>query len=881
MDPNDDQKLFVASNSGLYISKNGGNSWILAIAESLRDVELHPNNSDIVYASGRKVFRSEDGGESFSQVNSGLPASGDVNRLEMTVTPSEPNLLYVVAGSQENSGFYGFYMSENSGQDFELVSNSPNILSYPIQGDGEGGQSWYDLAIAASPSNPYTVLVGGINVWRSSNNGFQWEIKSHWVWPASVGYTHADIHWLHYHGNTLWCGSDGGIFKSTDNGTNWIDLSAGLQITQYYRIAVSQTDPELILTASQDNGTNLFANDGSYLHLLGGDGNGAEIDYSNDDIMYSAYPGGEFQRSTNGGQNFDSFTQGFDENGAWVTPFALHPTQSNICYAALENVWKREGENEWEKISDFSFGTTLRAMRLAPSDPNTIYTSSFSTLLKTNNGGGQWTNISQQLPNLFIRDIEVDPLNPERIWVCMSGYNAGQKVYHSPDGGLSWENVSFNLPNTPVNCLSYQAGTEDGLYIGTDIGIFYKDATNFNWTPFDEGLPNVVVNQIYLHYPSSQLLAATYGRGVWKNEFFDPSVVQPIAQLSPQFQTICMGDSVSFSNLSVNAIGAPSWSFPGGMPSESSDLNPMVTYALPGVYPVELNSSNMNGSDVLVLNNAITVLDTLGVAVPFEEGFEASANTEALGWYPVGNESELRWKVASHTGYDSGQSLWVENYGGPAMYTYLIQSQTYDLTALDTALLSMRVAYAGTGSTGLETLRIYTSSDCGENWSFKKVLTSSNSLPTAPSQLSFFAPQGPQDWQWVVIDNIQPQERSAQFRIQLRFNSSGGNNVYVDNINIGSDLSVDTSKEDEVDTFHLFPNPATDFVQVHLVQKKPGSLDLELLDIAGRKVKSERFESLGGGAHELRFDTSHLPKGAYLLRATSPDGEMARPLIIQ
>jgi len=340
MDPTNSQKLWVSTNSGLSLTTDGGASWSQTLSDNIRDIEIKPGDPGVVYCAGTKFYKSTDGGLNFTQILDGTPSSTAVNRLALTVSADDPDVVYILAGSNEDSGFYGLYRSSDSGESFELRSDSPNILTYSDTGDQEGGQSWYDLAIAASPDDANEIYVGGINVWRSNDGGTNWTILSHWVHPSSIGYTHADIHSLETYGDKVYCGSDGGIFISTNNGNLWTDISEGLQISQFYRIAVSTTNPDLILTASQDNGTNLFSSPDDYNHLLGGDGNMALIDYTNDQIMYSAYPGGEFQRSTDGGMSFSDFSNGIEETGAWVTPLEIHPTNHNILCAAIENVWK-------------------------------------------------------------------------------------------------------------------------------------------------------------------------------------------------------------------------------------------------------------------------------------------------------------------------------------------------------------------------------------------------------------------------------------------------------------------------------------------------------------------------------------------------------------
>ncbi len=258
MHPTNNQILLAATNDGIYRTDNGGQSWTQSQSGNMRDVEFKPGNPSVVYAASDQFFKSINGGLNFSQVSTGLPAANDVNRASIAVTAANPDYVYILFGDENDSGFYGLYRSSNSGSSFTLRSNSPNIFTYDMQGNGSGGQSWYDMALAASPVNAEEIYSGGINVWKSTDGGNNWNILTHWVHPPSIGYVHADIHTLDFFGNHLYCGSDGGIFISNDAGLNWTDLSPGLEIMQLYRFGVSAQNAYLILGGAQDNGTNIL-----------------------------------------------------------------------------------------------------------------------------------------------------------------------------------------------------------------------------------------------------------------------------------------------------------------------------------------------------------------------------------------------------------------------------------------------------------------------------------------------------------------------------------------------------------------------------------------------------------------------------------------------
>jgi len=175
-----------------------------------------------------------------------------------------------------------------------------------------------------------------------------------------------------------------------------------------------------------------------------------------------------------------------------------------------------------ERLISLNPNSALNTLIQSISDPNTFFTSNDDTLFKSSDGGSTWSSINGNLPigngAYRISAIAVSNVNKDKIWVTMAGYNLGDKVYYTNNGGTSWANVSGTLPNIPVNCIVYQNGSNDLVYIGTDFGVFYKDNSMNDWQPYGNGLPNVIVNELEIQYTVGKLRAATYGRGLWETD---------------------------------------------------------------------------------------------------------------------------------------------------------------------------------------------------------------------------------------------------------------------------------------------------------------------------------------------------------------------------
>lgn len=636
MHPTDPLTLFCATNNGLWKTEDGAVNWSQVATGSFYDVEFKPDDPGIVYACGDQFFRSLNGGASFDLSDAGLPDPSEVNRMRIAVTPADPFKVYVLCGRQDDDGFLGLYRSNDGGSSFIERSSAPNIFGYDDTGGDSGGQSWYDMALCADPNDADVIYAGGINVWRSDNGGADWYILAHWVYNGFDPYTHADIHSLDIAGGKLLCGSDGGLFASTDGGNDWSNLSNGLQITQFYRLGGSPTDASLLIAGAQDNGMNIMVG-GDWAHVSGGDGMEGAIDPTDPQTIYGESQYGGLSRSDDGGQTFNGIGWDIGEVGAWVTPFVIDPQNPQTLVAGFSNVFRSNDRGDsWYPLTFFSTDETIRAIAVAPSDNSVIYCANPSTFYRTMNDGDDWADVTDGLPDNRVAAIAVDPDDAAHLFVCVGGFTDGAKVYESTDSGDSWNNISGNLPNVPVNSIVYQNGSDDGLYVGTDLGVFYTDNTYSNWQPFTTGLPLVQVMELEIHSATGKLRAATYGRGLWETDLFVTENAPPTASFTHSDATICAGDAITFSDASLGAAPGWSWSFPGGTPSGSTAQNPQVTYPNAGTYSATLTVSNPFGPDDHTTAVPVDVLpNRIDVSITFDD-------------YP----GEVSWTITDDGGQD-------------------------------------------------------------------------------------------------------------------------------------------------------------------------------------------------------------------------------------
>jgi PKD repeat protein len=674
INPNNPNILIAASSAGILYTSNAGVDWEVRASGHFKDVEFKPGNPDYVYAStyeysgAASIYRSENGGMNWTSVHQ----ISEANRIEIAVTPDDANRIYAVASDASSNGYLGFYKSTNSGNSWTEVhdNSSLNLLGWSSDGSDSGGQGWYDLAIAADPNNADNVFVGGVNTWKSSNAGSSWNISTHW-YGDNAAYVHADQHTLDYHPLTgaLFSGNDGGLHITTNNGSNWTDLSDGLQILQIYRFGNSVTNPNRFVTGSQDNGSMRYDN-GDWRAILGGDGMECLIDYTNDQILYASYYYGAIHRSTNGGQDFTNVQPVEAGEGAWVTPYVIDPIDPQTLYAGFSDVYKTTNRGStWNPISNnLTGGTNLQSLAVASSNPDVIYAATYDNIYRTENGGGTWGNVTNNLPNNSITYITVNPSNPNMLWVSLSGFSSGEKIYYSDNGGNSWTNYSEGLPNVPANCLVYELGTNHALYAGTDLGVFYRNAGMSEWIPYSQGLPNVIVNELEIQYDVNKLRAATYGRGVWESDLFE-LVAPPVADFSHNIINGCEG-VVQFASISSGAPDEYRWEFGDG--TQSFEFSPTHIYEAIGDYDVKLWVSNALGED------SITQTISLNPTVPLVDFSSDVSNgcdpTEVEFYNLSGNALSFLWEFGD--GETSNDFEPLHTYTEPGLFDVKLTAYT-------------------------------------------------------------------------------------------------------------------------------------------------------------------------------------------------------------
>ena len=685
--PTNHQILLAATNGGIFRSTDLGNNWSLTQVGNFKDIDFKPNDPNIVYAAaGADFYRSADNGVTWTQITSGLTGG---QRGTIDVTPANPDYVYFVP-SNSGSGFKGLYRSTDAGLTFSTRSTTPNILDWSCDGSGTGGQGWYDLSLAVDPGNPEIIFVGGVNIWRSTNGGTTWSIVGHWYGGCSVAEVHADIHMLKfspYDGNLYTC-NDGGIYHSGDGGTTWIDHTETMTIGQIYKLGQAQTVREKVINGFQDNGTYTYALP-SWLATGGGDGMECAFDYEDASWSYhTIYYGQTYRKYNNSaevkiaGENVNGIT----ESGAWVTPFALSVTDPGTMFIGFKNIWRSDNIKEsnitWDKISDFGTGNNCAVIKQSSADPDIFYVSRYDNRFFRSDDITDiyptWTEITSFLPaSGYPTDVETHPDDPETVYITID-----HKVFKSTNKGLTWTDISGTLPDIATNTIVYYDYAPEGLYLGTDAGVFYRDATMSDWISFNEGLPvNVEVTELEIYYDNDSvsmdaLRASTYGRGLWSSDLYHET---PDADFTADETQIPAGCGISFTDLSTGIPTEWSWTFEGGTPAVSSEKNPQdIVYLTPGTYLVKLIASNEEGTDSITKTGYITVSNSILPEADFSASAQVVCSNELIQFTDESAHCPTSWEWSfnpSNVVFMQGTSA---NSQDPAVI--FTQNGTYDVT---------------------------------------------------------------------------------------------------------------------------------------------------------------------------------------------------------
>jgi hypothetical protein len=902
INPQNTNMVWVATNRGVYRSMDAGSTWVVSTGTSninIRDLKIKPNDPTTVYAaSSNRFYKSINSGANFTQTFGGLPFNG-VSRYVIDVTPADPNYVYLLSADNSNE-FGAIYRSTNSGSNFTVVANQA------ISGDiFQSSQAWYDLAFAVSDTNPNELYVGVLNIWKGtvqSNNQATFSQINSWSAPFSSAYTHADIHYLRFFNGELLAGTDGGFYKSTNAGSSFTDLTAGMQISQFYRIAVSNQTSSKMVGGLQDNGGHAF-NNNTWQNYYGADGMDTAIDPGNSSTYYgfTQNGGGLYISSTAGAAITSSVNSPASSSGNWITPLKMNSDRE--LYAGYESLFRLNG-NAWVEVSP-SFGTRIDHLEIDDSNPDNIYVAINNTLRKSTNRGVSFNNV--ETFGSDITSIEVNNTTNSIIYVTTSGSSGG--VFKSTDGGLNFTNISSGLPNIPKLILKHQPlHSKNPLFLGTSLGVYRYDDDTLIWELFENGLPTVAVRDLEINIFDDNITAATYGRGIWKSAI-------PIETPLNDIKFISL-DGIS-TEISCNSNISPLVEVKNNGANAISSVD--VTYFIDGV----ANIYNWSGSTIAPGQNTVITIPNIS----FTKGLHTFrvSSTIVNDAYNINNDSEERLVYANDSGLTNvintfetvSEELLVFDEGTAAQYwergiptdnilndsanptnqvygtnldanygnnikSYLV-SQCFDLTTITSPTLKFDMAFDL--ETDWDIVYVEYSLDNGASWTILGDANDANwyNSNTAQGQNNtcFNCPGN----QWTGTNatlteyskSLNAFSTSTSFMARIVFHSDESVNqqgAIIDNFVITGALSTE---EFSKDSFTIYPNPSSGLFNIQTA--KPMTFDYTIFDVTGKIILSQKNVSTKG--NKYTFNLNNYANGVYFLNMTSENSTITKKLMLK
>lgn len=894
MHPDNSDILWVATNTGFFKTKDAGKTWDYSISINIQDIKLKPGDPDVIYAvSPSKFYKSTDGGDSFKVISSGLPEKS--GRFAIDVSPADPEVVYLLSANTDNS-FQGVYKSENSGDSFFKTNESKDIF-------GGSTQAWYDMALTVSPVDADMIFVGVLDIWRSTNGGDSFVQMNRWYDPGDVAYTHADIHFMRYFNDKLYAGTDGGIYESSDDGNSFTDLTETMNISQYYRIATAARNANRVVGGLQDNGGFAYNNDNWYQYH-DGDGMDCVVDPNDENIYYGfSQFGGRLNVTYNAGntpggtivQAPKAETSDSDSGGAWVTPLVAN--EKGDLFAGYSRLYKLEN-NIWDPVSPRMFGGDLNYVALAPSNSEVIYVSRSNRIYKSVNGGADFEQLDMGLTSR-ISSIEISGIDENRVYATTAGVEG--KVFLSEDAGLTWNDISANLPTDSKLVVKHQPQSPlNDIYVGTSVGVYHKNDNMQEWERYDEGLPNAPVYDMEINVEDETLTVGTYGRGVWQSPIEVQKLDKDLALLSVNSNNSvqCSGltPRITVKNNGTDALSSFKVNYRVDGVPYSYNVDDVIRAGetleieLPNNPEIEIGQHDLEievsaNGDLYRTNNALYAsfrtnqagegryVNTFGDVNEDVWLTETKGSSRALWERSEATTEKFRSKF---------DNVYVTNFDGEYfdMTTAYLISPCYDLSRLENPMLKFDMVFDI--EENWDVLYMEYSLDSGENWD---ILGSADDPNWYNS--SFIDGDRPitVGRQWTGTDATPKQysydlsalanETTVVFRFVLATDQSvTAEGAAIDNFSIDA-TAVLASDDFEKHSFKLYPNPSSSVFYI----SRQGAEDMQVsvYDVTGRLVYEER--NITKTVYGL--DMTGVKSGLYFLKVREGRKQLATTILKQ
>ena len=357
------------------------------------------------------------------------------------------------------------------------------------------------------------------------------------------------------------------------------------------------------------------------------------------------------------------------------------------------------------------------------------------------------------------------------------------------------------------------------------------------------------------------------------------AICAPVSDFYSNLNTICAGGAIQYS---WNSIGGHptswAWTFPGGTPATSTDSFPLITYATAGTYDATLTVSNTAGNNSLTKTNFVQIFSTIATYSTWQwfESFDGP-NIPNTDWQVVNVDNNATWVTTNAAGYSGPRSMTITNAANLSGQKDEAMGPGVDMTAINLPILYFQVAYAQRVSTDGDRLQVFVSTNCGQSW-ILRYNKAGTQLKTVNPSTSNFIPVWPTGWRKETVTI--PYPTATNLRVKFLFISAGGNNIYVDDINIqGSATAV--VELDNVNGLNIYPNPMNGSSTISFDLKAKANVKIDMLDVLGRNVNAIMNAQLSEGEHQYTINKGTITPGIYFVKLEVDGNVVTRKIVIE
>lgn len=546
--PSETETIFLSASNGLWTSEDGGSTWNMLLSGSFTDVIIvqNPAENGLVRLIAGK---SGSGLITLVRSNSGW---GNPAEIAITgVTPGSSNITIGVCRNSTNEIYAAFSAPPKEPELLQSIARSSDwgktwtACNIPDSTIGYIYQANYNLSIQPHPENAEIVILAVVDIFKSIDGGKTWNNIS----LSKNLLVHSDTRAITFHptaSDSLYIGTDGGVYFSSDAGDQWQARNLDISSLQIYDFGQHPQHEAIIIAGAQDNGG--FYYNGAPIwkrhwvlpgvthNSMDGDVVFAQIDPFNPYIhYYGTGPERNNFRSDDGGKLFTGFWKNFP-NTLWKTPFFCSPHTPGVVYTGGDDLQRSTNRgDDWSPVTATFIGS-IKTIGFHPTDTHQLIvaTNQGKMYRITGPANGEWNISTVKTKNITFTGIPNDVMissiavtDSGTIWISFSnlqksedtGEFTNQYVFRLDAGASVWVEKSNGLSKTnPVNTIICDPNDTNIVYCGADWGVFRWNNGLSIWELFDEGLPNSPVFKLKIHSPSRKIRAATYGRGFWERQ---------------------------------------------------------------------------------------------------------------------------------------------------------------------------------------------------------------------------------------------------------------------------------------------------------------------------------------------------------------------------